>query len=63
MSQRPLINSGFSEGGTFREKKKHIDAWVSRLKASGYQPHPFDIVGIDAPPRTPANYPIETKRR
>lgn len=63
MSQRPLINSGFSEGGTLREKKKHIDAWVSRLKASGYQPHPFDIVGIDAPPRTVQTYPLESKRR
>ena len=63
MSQRPLINSGFSEGGTLREKRRHISEWVARLKAAGYQPHPFDIVGIDAPPRTSANHPIETKRR
>ena len=60
---RNVIRGGFSEGGTLREKRKHIDAWVSRLRASGYQPHPFDIVGIDAPPRTVQNYPLESKRR
>jgi hypothetical protein len=60
---RNMIRGGFSEGGTLREKRKHIDAWVSKLKAEKYQPHPFDIVGVYSPPRSAQNYPLEPKSR
>ena len=39
------FHNGFAEGGTAREKLKHINTWISRLKANQYTPHPFDIVG------------------
>lgn len=40
------FHNGFIEGGTAREKLKHINTWISRLKETQYTPHPFEILGI-----------------
>jgi hypothetical protein len=54
---------GFAEGGSVREKRKFLNDFLRKLKESNYRPHPFDIVGIDAAPRTIRNYPLEVKQR
>jgi hypothetical protein len=41
------FHNGFTEGGTAREKLKHLNTWIARLKANQYTPHPFDIVGAN----------------
>jgi len=41
------FHNGFIEGGTAREKLKNINAWINRLKANQYTPHPFDIIGAN----------------
>ena len=41
------FHNGFIEGGTAREKLKHINTWIARLKANQYTPHPFDILGVN----------------
>jgi hypothetical protein len=41
------FHNGFAEGGTAREKIKHINTWISQLKANHYTPHPFDVVGAN----------------
>jgi hypothetical protein len=41
------FHNGFNEGGSAREKLKHINKWIARLKDEDYKPHPFEIVGID----------------
>ena len=41
------FHNGFIEGGTAREKLKHINTWIAQLKANQYTPHPFDILGVN----------------
>jgi hypothetical protein len=41
------FHNGFIEGGTAREKLKHINTWINRLKETQYTPHPFYIVGAN----------------
>jgi len=40
------FHNGFIEGGTAREKLKHLNIWINRLKETQYTPHPFEILGI-----------------
>jgi hypothetical protein len=42
------FHNGFIEGGTAREKLKHINTWINRLKETQYTPHPFEIIGANA---------------
>jgi len=54
------FHNGFIEGGTARDKLKHINTWIARLRENQYTPHPFDIVGanvnesnLSSVPKTP----------
>jgi hypothetical protein len=42
------FHNGFIEGGTAREKLKHLNKWINRLKETRYTPHPFEIIGANA---------------
>jgi hypothetical protein len=41
------FHNGFIEGGTAREKLKHLNKWINRLKETRYNPHPFEIIGAN----------------
>jgi len=57
------FHNGFIEGGTAREKLKDINAWINRLKANQYTPHPFEIIGANANESTLSSVPKATRQR
>jgi hypothetical protein len=57
------FHNGFIEGGTAREKLKHINAWISKLKEIQYTPHPFDIVGANFNESNLSSVPKASRQR
>ena len=57
------FHNGFIEGGTARDKLKHINTWIARLRENQYTPHPFDIVGVNVNESNLSSVPKTPRQR